>query len=858
MSDAFNPDAFIEQTDQHISAVQPQMQQPTQPHQVVPGQPVTQTDVQNFDPDMFVNDIKNNQDNAEQAEYGTGSQQLKAGLEGAGRGVGSVAFTAAEKAFGVKEKDILAREHANPGTAALAEVSSLVGSSILTGGATAPLRAAKLATIGGLAEHVGAGIANKLLPKAALAGAEAVTKIPVLRQMGRAAVQMGIENAVITAGDETSRMILHDPETTASSAMMNVGLSGMLGGVLGGAVGAVSPLFKASKSADLGKLADDFLSRKDFHANNPDLSATLVDNIQNVHDSFLKGADVAYERGGLKAEEIGKLLPKTEAALDKSFEMASGIHGEMSKVINSLEESGANKSLVNDLKNSFSTYETKALEGVEGKDIFKIHDSINELKQDIGKMSKMEKGSIANFSEGKALEKVRSFGTGLKDSLENSEVWGKAADLQKNINEAYSGVLGVKNKTGPLNQLRQTFMQKVGEDFRVDPSKVDKYLKQIGNSKADIPQSKVVNFLDSSDTFHKAIDNIYTKNGLENPISRVSTETMRATTGKLEPGAKLFDWLINKGLGEGAGGAMGAAAGHKIGLGWVGGMLGAHALGPMINSVLPGIVTKLANTAANGTGLRAALDYGIQAAKGQTMLSKVTKSVFKAIGQEAVEKGVAIRDNEKLDKKVKDYGINPDKLQSLGVDLSHYMPDHTTALASITAGAIKYLNQIRPNDSKASPLDNKPVVNRVAKLDYNRALNIAQDPMAVIKNINTGTINQRDVVHFKAMYPALYENARSKIMSDMTDHLTKNDNIPYRVKIGLSVFLGTPLDSTMTQAGIAAAQPQHVPEQQPSQVGIPNSGMGKPPPAASMKGMSKLPSLYQTDNQKREASRTKH
>ena len=41
----------------------------------------------------------------------------------------------------------------------------------------------------------------------------------------------------------------------------------------------------------------------------------------------------------------------------------------------------------------------------------------------------------------------------------------------------------------------------------------------------------------------------------------------------------------------------------------------------------------------------------------------------------------------------------------------------------------------------------------------------------------------------------------------MSESITRGEPIPYKLRVGMSMFLGQPLDSTMTPQAIMAAQP---------------------------------------------------
>jgi hypothetical protein len=77
----------------------------------------------------------------------------------------------------------------------------------------------------------------------------------------------------------------------------------------------------------------------------------------------------------------------------------------------------------------------------------------------------------------------------------------------------------------------------------------------------------------------------------------------------------------------------------------------------------------------------------------------------------------------------------------------------------------------------------------------------------------------------------------------MTESLSKGKSIPYKTRIGLSMFMAQPLDSTMTPGAILSAQPQPAPPPQPQ---------GKEKGSS----LAKLPKSYQTPGQAAESDRS--
>jgi hypothetical protein len=237
-------------------------------------------------------------------------------------------------------------------------------------------------------------------------------------------------------------------------------------------------------------------------------------------------------------------------------------------------------------------------------------------------------------------------------------------------------------------------------------------------------------------------------------------------------------------------------------------------------------------------------------AKGESTLNKGVSNLFKA-GKEVLPASLLVsdKDRDKLDDQLKSLAQNPEPMTKVGGSTNHYLPDHGQALAQTSMAAVTYLNSQRPNTPKVSPLDTPSSVDPMKQNLWNRALTIAEQPLTVLKNIKDGTLQPADVKTINTLYPSLYQKISSSIISEITDHTDKSEPIPYRTKMGLSLFLGQPMDSTMIPQAIMAAQPQ--PQQQPT----PQTS-GKKPTAASAKSMDKATQSTMTPQQNRAAQRS--
>lgn len=312
--------------------------------------------------------------------------------------------------------------------------------------------------------------------------------------------------------------------------------------------------------------------------------------------------------------------------------------------------------------------------------------------------------------------------------------------------------------------------------------------------------------------------------------------------------AKTLDALWNK-VPESAVAIASALAGHNPISGYLIGHAGKLLARDAPDAVRLGLLKFLGSgQKIESEGFKAMVDFAQHTINGENLLAKATKNLFKA-GMKVIPESYmpTERDRAKLDKALKNLQANQNSLMEVGGKTSHYLPDHGAAIAQTASNAVNYLNSLRPAEERRMPLDPKPVVNAVQKAKYERALDIAQQPLSVLDRIQKGTILPEDIIAMQQMYPGLYKRVSAKLMDNMINEVSKGVAIPYQTKIGLSLFMGQPLDSTMTPQGIQSAQP--APSQPPSQP--------QPKMKHSTAKLGKMNDMYQTGPQAREAAHLK-
>lgn len=782
---------------------------------------------------------------SDEEKYGTPSQQAKTAVEGLAQGVvGPLAPLVETQLLGVKAEDILRRQEANPYWHYGTEIAGLALPAIVSGGGSVAAKTALGETAAQMAKltQVGAieAAAKKLVPEA---GETLASKI------GTAAAKGAVENALVAGSDEVSRMILEDPKQTAETAIADVGLGAILGAGIGGAFGAVPPLWKATVGDKVGKFAADFRGRILEHVNNPDPVHSMTRELTDYFGQVNKIGSEIYGEEGLKAEAINKVLPELN---EKIIDQVGNISEKVSDAVDKLKSKGdPYASILEDKLSKFT-------QDVNQNEPSKIFSAIQELKKSLQADSRYTEG-VSPLAERAYRSTAKSLAHDIRTSLEDTEVWGKAGELQSSINSAFSDWL---KATKDFRGLMTTDV--MGEKM-INPAKVQTYLNQLGKAQAEIKTTKLQNFLEYTENLKNAVNKAYDTLGVESPIHDTPLNVTLSTLDKKTIGSKAADFFIDKALtdagGKAIGAGVGAAVGSAIGLGKeVGAIIGTMTLGRFFSSILPAIAKQMVAKDPSPTGLRAAVEYMASVVKGENLIGKATQNVFKA-EREVLPETMIPNDNsrEKLNKMLLKMQDNPNSLMPTQAPSSaHYMPDHTNSLNETAMNAASYLNAIRAPLDKKAPLDPTPVMNKTQQAQFNNALSIAQQPLIVLDKIKKGTLTTQDITILSSMYPALYNRLKARLQDEMMMHVSKGEKIPYTTRIGLSMFLGQPLDSTLTPSAIqtmqavGAAQPTQQPGQQPV---MPKGAA--PKGVKSSPALQKMPNLFQTPAQAKELHRSR-
>lgn len=170
------------------------------------------------------------------------------------------------------------------------------------------------------------------------------------------------------------------------------------------------------------------------------------------------------------------------------------------------------------------------------------------------------------------------------------------------------------------------------------------------------------------------------------------------------------------------------------------------------------------------------------------------------------------------------------------------------AVTAATTRVVSYLSERKPKERRLSPLDPPLPPNPVEERSYERALEIAQQPLITLQRVQDGTLTAQDVIDLQNMYPELAAMLRDKVMLRAAELGDSKKPIPPRVVQSMSLFLGMPLDSSLKPEFIQSNQlSQQTQQQQPQQAPQQTLKVGQ------IKALEGFSNQYQTPSQAREA-----
>lgn len=291
--------------------------------------------------------------------------------------------------------------------------------------------------------------------------------------------------------------------------------------------------------------------------------------------------------------------------------------------------------------------------------------------------------------------------------------------------------------------------------------------------------------------------------------------------------------------------------------------------------VFPAVIRAISE--GNTDGLFQITKYAEAVTKGDNHLTNGVNALFKAGGQQLIDHEASDKDREKLNKFIEDGGLNtqfqneansmnqqPQGFAKGGkveadqeappVDhIATAFPEQSMVIGNAKSRIYNYLNSARPQPAVGMLPYDKHVIDKTSLKSYHRALDIANKPLSILNHIKDGTLLPEHVKHLAQMYPEVYKQLSKKMQMKMAENQMHEEMPNYRIRQGISLLMGAPVESSFTPSNIMAAQsifqPKLPPGHQESQ-----PAQGKTKKGTTTLGKSNK--SYQTADQSAESDRS--
>jgi hypothetical protein len=270
---------------------------------------------------------------------------------------------------------------------------------------------------------------------------------------------------------------------------------------------------------------------------------------------------------------------------------------------------------------------------------------------------------------------------------------------------------------------------------------------------------------------------------------------------------------------------------------------------PMVPQMTPSIKSpkeSFAQAVLQPPQIQQAQKLAEAALKGEKTITNSVKSIFNPSSSYKIPTPLP-----KNVERVKTYVQQAQEDPSILLNAGHPdFPEMSGSFGRSISSAVNYLGSIQPPAPKALPFDTGVKAPPSAHSDiYNHVLKVTDQPLYILEKVKQGTVIPEEVGAVKTIYPSLYQKLQNQITEHLIEAGSKGAIIPYRTKIGLSAFLGSPIDTTFTPEAIQAAQPQQ--QNQP-----PQGAQTGAQPKRSTSALGKMATMAQTPGQARSAERS--
>lgn len=749
-----------------------------------------------------------------------------------------------------------------PNWSGLGEAAGVIGGTLLDPG-VGPLSMVAEAGKGATAAADMAGLNLAGHAMETFGGGETAAKVLAhASDIGSHAIGSAVEGAIYSGvGNSLTEQALGDPDLNGQKVMANFGYGALFGGVLGGTLRAAGLAFPESiKAAGEGltnmknylvgtgeddggvignmipddwKLSDAFKNRTiNLDADEKaDVVKSVTDNLNEVNNNV--GTALKTLNTDIRPQETSALI--NSADKDAVIEARQNVLTKLGRTVDLMESKPAIYS-----SNAAAKAEDLRLDIVKSLKTDKTpQDMFNTLLDAKQRMGKMVFTKIPTETTEDTINALLPVSKLLNDTLKNPDIFGHAgaalAAHDELLSRHYDFISPTANK---LTDFQKAFGSKVGNGtkarWQFDPKKIEGYLKKQmpGNITGEM-QSKMLNdFYTHLQSMPEHLENTYAsvpnakfepeqlKNLIENSQSSYSDaqEKYLAAVQNQKKGLGMGDYLAGT-----------VALSHPV----IGAGIEAY---NVIQKPLEAMnklaeVERLVGKATNmiGRGVKAVFAPVVDAADSSRNL------ITKLSNEDRVDAHSALK--AQLSQMQNNPQHFADMLHENTDQLYSVAPNMATSVQQTGIRAAQFMQSKLPIPPKTSPFSQDYVPSSQELAKFERYQDIVNKPTLALDQIKSGTLVPETNETLSAVYPALYEQMKAKLLQEAAQQMQTKGNIPYQIKQSIGQFVGQPIEQSMSFMSVMknqmAFQQNPQPNQGPQQKTKPSlAGMREMKPAS--------------------------
>ena len=609
----------------------------------------------------------------------------------------------------------------------------------------------------------------------------------------------------------------------------------------------VDTLHKGPK-AEAEQIITDMRAQLAARANNMDASEQVHEQLANFYKTTTEHADEQFGWNGFKGKAIAGSVPELNSAINDQtasiYENLDGIAKKMNK---------NPRDYPTHLRNQFNRIVDDFSEVASNPDATsaELFNGINKVKQAAQKYGTTYTDAVNPANA--FVTEMRGLGHGLKEQLVDTGVWGKAASMQKRINDQFVKFKD-KRKYFESKFTTQVPLPEGGMERVVDPGKVDAFFRNKDKSTKKLMKAQLIEFMGEGQRYRDMIHNAHLELGMDSPVQSAATNAIKEAVKAKNIGADLADALLDSVV---PGPPTGFAA--NIRGAWVAHKAAKGAMAQVLKRLLPTVAGTVAKEAPDIGALRASAKFVESVEKGEAKMGAAAASVVNPDPEVTPKVKVPTAEAvSKMRAQINAIAGNPASMMEMKQKMSHYMPNAAAAMVMVASSAITDLADNDPdrNQEPRSPMDAPATQTKSRQDKYTRRVQVVIQPMVLMNGIKSGDITREDMAIAEKVHPAFVSRMREKLIAEITSPKFDPSKLTASHKLGLSLFLGTPMVSSLKPANLVAIQ-SSISQQAAKEPQVVNQSQGK----TTQSGLNKLGktnSLYGTPSQNAAARKVVH